>query len=215
MAKKTPEAPAGRRIVFLSSEHPPEIHRLGPSQSSVSTSAATSPVCDYNRPSTSSSSIQSMPSQQREPMHRRSYSFPPILPDWASDWQPAASPYCSSETGPRTPTMVDMGRLKCIYKQHANDFWSTIAEKYSDGPSLDPSELEHAFFRGQSGEESSPEIPRIIVSPRFTSDTFLKVPEMSPDVRHARRSSHTRSSSAASSIAGRCSVEALLNHGTT
>lgn len=213
-AKRTPETAPGRSIVFFSSEHPPEVHRLAPLQSTLATSTALSLVCNPDRLSVSNNSEPGS-RLQREPMHRRSYSSPQINHDGGASWQPIASPYSDRQAAQQTPSMVDMSRLNTIYKQHANDFWSTIAEKYSGGSSLNPLELEQAFLQGQFVEESSPEIPRITLSSSVPPITTTRSPDVSPDIRYAHEFSHVRSSSAASSIAGRCSVESLLNHGTT
>lgn len=234
MAKRTPETAPGRSIVFLSSEHPPEVHRLAPTHSSVTTSTALSSICNPNG-SPGSRSEHLSPNLYREPMHRRSYSSPFIDHDRFPGWQPVSSPYPSVQTCPsmqtspsllaspnfhtseQIPSTIDLRRLNNIYREHANDFWSTIAAKYSGGTSLSPSRLEQAFLQGQTIEEHpQPEIPRITLSSSVPPETTTSTsPETSPDIIQAREFSHFRSRSDTSSIAGKCSVESLLNHGKT
>lgn len=214
MAKRTPEAAPGRSIVFMSSEHPPEVHRLAPIQSTLAASAALSSICDSDR-LTVNNSMQSGSSRPREPMHQRSYSSPQINHNRTPAWQSVTSPYSRPQTvsAESTPSMVDLSRLNNIYKQHAADFWSSIAEKYSGGPTLDPSELEQAFLSAQRVEDSSSEIPRITLS--VPPSATIASPDRFPARSRHRGSSHIRSDSAASSIAEKCSVESLLNRGTT
>lgn len=215
MAKRTPETAPGRSIVFLSSEHPPEVHRLAPLQASHAASEALSAVYHEDRPTTINH-LQPSPSFHREPMHRRSYSTPHIRHNGTTGWQPAASPYPNAQSADSSPNMVDLTRLNNIYQQHAGGFWSTIAEKYSGGTPLNPSELEQAFIHGRRVEECSTGLPRIQLSASVPPPSIIvESPPISPDKRHIRGSSHVRSRSSASSIAGKCSVESLLNHGMT
>ena len=115
-------------------------------------------------------------------------------------------PPTHSPSDRRTTSSIDLGKLNDIYQEHAEDFWSTIAAKYSGNDRLTPSELELAFFSacGSDGYD----IPTIVLSS----------PD-SPEVHHVEDAAylqmpHTGAAMTDSelTIAGKCSVESLLNH---
>lgn len=194
----------------MSSDHPPEVHHLAPTQPNLSLSPALSAISGTEG-SMASPDLYRESNQHRPSLHQRSYSSPHVDHDRFPGWQPVASPYSSrQQTTHRPPSTVDVGRLNDIYNQHANDFWSAIAAKYSGGTNLTPYQLEQAFLQNQNVEEPSPEIPRITIS--RPSITAMASQDTSPDLKPPRTSSHIRSSSVSSSIAERCSVESLLNH---
>lgn len=209
MAKRTPQTQPGRSIVFLSSEHPPEVHHLAPTSTSLKCASSTPGFATSRDPTTTNDGCATMRQLHDLPHHRRSASFPYADPSHYSAWQPAASPYSSTQHR-SPPGPVDLGRLGNIYREHAGDFWSTIAAKYSGGANLTPSELETAFLNARSLDDNVFDISLANQSSDRSDASFLSrdVSE-SPNLLHLR---HVRSSSDMS-IAGKCSVESLLNHG--
>ena len=102
---------------------------------------------------------------------------------------------------------VDLSRLSHIYREHAREFWSAIAAKYSGGIRLTPTELESAFFEARAANGGYFGRPMVnSVSKRPVSAPVSR--ETSVDMSRLR---HVRSSSTMS-IAGKVSVESLLNH---
>lgn len=203
MAKRTPETPPGRSIVFLSSEHPPEVHRLAPTHPAANASMALSTIYSSNNSPDAN--------HRRDPFHRRSLSSPHSNHNHSEGWRPVASPYADLDRRRQVLDKVDLGRLNNIYQEHAGDFWSTIAAKYSGGSGHSPFELEHAFLHARSADEvgaenlgfnfTLTEPPENGFESREHSPNAVQLPEL----RHVRSSSDT-------SIVGKCSVESLLNH---
>lgn len=218
MAKRTPQTQPGRRIVFLSSEHPPEIHHLAPSLASIPSTVDRRYLLNRERLSRKQKGVMTMKQLQGLERHHRSTSYPCTESQHRSSlssWQPAASPYTWLGSNDRfasrdSPTPLDIDRLNYIYQEHADDFWSTIAAKYSGSESLDPSELEYAFFNAQ---DSPFDMPPTIVHEELgqPQDQFMSR-EASPNLQ-LPGIRHVRSGSELSNIAGRCSVDSLLNHG--
>jgi len=147
MAKKAPDAQPGRSIVFLSSEHPPEVHRLTPTMPS---SCLNCPDRFHSFPPTyrPPEGDSDVPLPQTDLLHRERLS-PCLGMDRASPlrvWQPTASPYilCNEDIQERSP--VDSERVENVYKEHASDLWSTVTAGYPSMNRLTPSQLEHALF---------------------------------------------------------------------
>lgn len=216
MAKRTPETPPGRSIVFLSSDHPPEVHRLAPMDSTSAASMALSAICEHDTSSSDDGKYHS--SRLYSPsVHRRSNSTPHVERDHFAGWHPMASPYTSARTRPDEymPSTADSNRLDGRYKQRANDFWSTISSKDSDRSASSPP-LGRAFPLSKlvNVEERTPILPRITLTPSEPID-ITRTAQITPhDTIRSHGPRHARSISD-TSIAGRCSVEALLNHGRT
>lgn len=205
MAKKTPQAQPGRSIVFLSSEHPPEVHRLTPSTSySSSSNVFRSPSPSYH-PLTENSNLS--PPRNNYPSLRTSNSYPRMdnIPQ-SCTWQPAASPYASYHQSMQERGSVDIERLNNIYKEHASGFWSTIAAKYSVMDRLTPYELEHAFFSRIAAEEAS--TVNLMSNSLPNQSTASMLPRsVSPSPMYLRQDQESNAANI-----GRCSVESLLNH---
>lgn len=204
MAKRTPSTPAGRSIVFLSSEHPPEVHRLAPANTSGALKLPSMHLQSPSKPVHAVSGQSTMHQLNEQSGHRRSISWSGTSTPIADSWHPTTPPYHSYRDR-RATTPVDLGKLNNIYQEHAEDFWSTIAAKYSGHEHLTPSELELAFFSARVSERR--DLPSIVLS----SSNSPEVYEIDKDIG-SNASETTISSSNRLSIVGKCSVEALLNH---
>lgn len=141
--------------------------------------------------------------------HRRSASYSHPEVSHRPAWQPVLSPYSSPSFRDQTGS-VDMSRLSDIYREHAGDFWSTIAAKYSGGESLTPYELEQAFLNGRPSDDNIFEMSMANSSSDQSEGSLLsRDVSTSPNMLHLR---HVRSANDMS-IAGKCSVDSILNHG--
>ena len=191
-AKRSPETQPGRSIVFLSSEHSPEVHRLLPRNSNVHGGLPYVPhVGDLLPPSATALSLAVQP----PPMHHRARSFPGMSPESGDLWQTLEPSY------PVQNRNVDLNKLEMIYNECRMDFWSTVAAKYA-GAQVSASELEQAFFR--RGSVSEP------IRPSITHHDRGILPSSNGTVWNHLPPLHSRRHSAAS--LGKCSVESLLNH---
>ena len=119
--------------------------------------------------------------------------------------RPTISPY--SPPRYRDDDPVDLSRLSRIYREHAREFWSAVAAKYPGGKRLTPTELESAFFEARAASGSD-----FGYSP---ANGVFKRPASAPVSRETSVDmsglQHVRGSSSMS-IAGKVSVESLLNH---
>lgn len=217
MAKKTPGTAPGRSIIFLSSEHPPEVHRLTPMDSTSAASMALSAICENDDLPVEDSTCDG-PRLYGPSICRRSHSTPHMEHDRLADWQPVASPYTNhrKRIDGELPGPLDLLRGIDVYKQRANDFWSTVPNRYKSRAGSPSPRLGPAFLRSDpiDVEERTPLLPRITLTPSEPTSITSPSQIIPRDTPRPHGSRHSRSISD-TSIAGRCSVEALLNHGRT
>ena len=200
-AKRTPETPAGRSIVYLSSEHPPEVHRLAPSRSTTNSKVPTfqlsSPIKSPRKSKTQFTMNQLRPPHE----HHRSLSWSNsgmLSRAEGSDLLPSLDPRHQR----RSSTSVDIHKLSDIYQEHASTFWSNIAAKYSGNDELSAYDLEFAFLNAYSSIDRDQESD--VVS-QLTPDNYFT------SARSTGGQATLRPPSRSPSIMGRCSVESLLN----
>lgn len=205
MAKRTPQTPAGRSIVFLSSEHPPEVHRLTPANTSSNLKFSTMHLLSPSKAPDSVSGQSTMHQLSGQFSHRRSTSWSETSTSTSESWL-SPTPSCQSFRDRRANTSVDLGKLNNIYQEHAEDFWSTIAAKYSGQDQLTPSELELAFFSSRATE--SRDLPLIVLSSADSPETYYAEEDVYSDTSLLKAAPSGNDLS----IAGKCSVESLLNH---
>lgn len=137
--------------------------------------------------------------------HGRSKSWS-VSSTFMPDRSQSLPPPTHSPSVRKTTSSVDLGKLNDIYQEHAEDFWSTIAAKYSGNDRLTPSQLELAFFSACGTDNY--DIPTIVLSS----------PD-SPEVYHVEDITHSQMPQMGAAItdseltiAGKCSVDSLLNH---
>lgn len=204
MAKRTPQTPAGRSIVFLSSEHPPEVHRLTPANTSSALRYSSMHLLSPSKHPESVSGQSTMHQLSGEFGHRRSTSWSETSTLTPERWlSPTLS--CQSFKERRATTSVDLDKLNDIYQEYAEDFWSAIAAKYSGHDQLTPSELELAFLSARTTENR--ELPSIVLSSADSPKTY----HVEEDTYPERMQIDATQGSSDLSIAGKCSVESLLN----
>lgn len=185
ITKKTPHTQPGRSIVYLSSEHPPEIHHLGrpifPSTNSLS-----QPYVAPQTPSSSSGVLSAEDGQSLTTFDSQHSAT--LIPGAFSE--SGASDTLSPTDRLRTDhqASADMRDLKDTYRQHATTFLANLTAQYSEAFQLTASELEQILLGAQ----------------RRMSNRALSVPGQ----RQLQRQPTSIEDTAA-----RCSVQALLNNG--
>lgn len=189
----------------MSTEHPPEIHHLTPTDATSSAPPGFTylPETKHDRKSCTMATL--MPPIEEHPLLRRSASCPHSDTAHPPIWSSVATRHSSVHHS--QSRSVDFGRLNHIYKEHAGDFWTTIAKKYSGGAHLSPYELELAFLNAQSPSASHSYGAVDNIPPDRPKTAFVSR-DMGPSMNKLQ---HMRSKSDVSA-AGKCSVESLLNH---
>lgn len=209
MAKRNPSTQPGRSIVFLSSEHLPEVHHLAPRGNNGSATCSSSHDSKVRGILQPNSSTMTLITDSDQALHHRSSSFPEYSTTSNRLWQPAS--LSCTDQGRRAGSNVDMRRLRTIYRECASDFWSNIAEKYS-GAQLSASDLEQAFFDAQNLRASEePPCHSSLLLPAIELTYPSPVYEQGP-FSETRPSFERRHSTVSAN--GKCSVESLLNHPT-
>lgn len=197
-ARKSPDAQPGRSIVFLSSEHPPEIHRLAPF---VSKPNMAEPFHSRSSSMTSMSGDTNvvLPRIVDHP-HRRSYSYPNAYSNQIPEWHPTASDYDQSllERGPSS-----LGQHPTVNRGHMNDFWPSSS-------SAAPNDLSYHSYYAEPSTGPGP-----MFAPPNLNQSVHRQPLQPNTVREPwpnHSSQQYVDSNNNVQSPGRCSVESLLNH---